>query len=189
MDKKNNSVIIILVLIIVILLVFLGLIMSGTISLNINSTGNNQTIKSNNEIEEDIKKDDVSYVGEYTYKNDSDLDVYYHATLDLLSNGTFYTKETETMTVYYYGTYEINNGTLKLNYQFEQANSQSSYNKLDITKEYTINSDNTITILKSEDVFGQRENMTLEKISDDCTIVTDFTNNFISLLMMEKENN
>lgn len=113
-----------------------------------------------------------------------------------MNDGTFYTKETATSAHYYYGTYEINNNEITLNYQFSMGNAQGSYGKYDkvISIPYKINEDNSITFENTTVKFEHgetyfAEGKTLIKTSDDCNIIKDFTDLIISSLMMEAKTN
>ena len=192
MEKKNNSLVIILMgVIIVILAVLCVLFATNTISLNNDSNVLEDNNTNNSEVVDNNIQKKNSDVGEYTYTSDN-----YSAMLDLLDDGTFYTKETSTSSVYFYGTYEIIDNKLKLNYLFKQSNAQGSCSKLNKIKEYDINSDNTITISNisesDEALFGTAgtvENIIIKKSSETFNIIDDFTNNAITLLMMEREQN
>ncbi len=187
MNKKNNHIIIFLMGVIIIILgVLCILFASGTINLN------NKEIKvdSNNEVVNDTskKENEKSYVGEYEYQNSDDTHI---IILDLLEDGTFYFKQTQTASSYLYGTYTIQDNKLTLNYKFSQSNAQGSYMSLDETEEYNFNEKNDILITQTEKNYfsaNDNEQFLLKKSSDNCNIIKDYTNNSISLLLMEQKN-
>ena len=173
--------------IIIILGVLCILFASGTINFN------NKEIKvdSNNEIVSDtLKEEEKSYVGEYTYRHETEYNIR-QITLDLLEDGTFYAKQKQTASFYLYGTYTIQDNILTLNYKFNQTNAQGAYGSMDSVEEYKMNEKQEIILTKTEtDNFfvGDDEQILLKKTSDNCSIIKDYTNNSISLLLMEQKN-
>ena len=150
------------------------------------------TVKIENKSERNDTND--SYVGEYTYSKTYQNDgVTYTAIIDLVSDGTFYTRETATMKNYYYGTYEVSGNVLKLNFQYNWANAQGSYGSMNKTIEYKIENNTIISAKNSgtESYFASRsdEDVVLTKKSSNTTLPKEFTNELINTIKMEAQLN
>ena len=164
MEKKNNNGILIglLIGIIIMILIFVGLVAAKTINFNSKEIATTSDLN--------------SYVGEYTYTKEYEEDgVEYTATIDLLENGTFYTSESATSRVFYYGTYSINGNNLILTHLFNTPNVSGMANKINNTVTYTITQDGKITTSKAEGLaFPSNDGVTLTKSSNDCKVEKDF---------------
>lgn len=192
MKKNNNGIIVLLVVIIIIMATIIALLLTGTISLNSNSSAN---IETNNETTNDnsnSKKEKNSYSynnmkGLYTFTSEKYMDesneVQQSFYLYLYENGTFVYRENFMISIRYLGNYTIVNNKIILNNLFStnsgtgiHVNEKENLVTIEITDNKTI----VDTSRKIEKL--NLSNITLTKSSTDDEKEFLDKNDFLDLL-------
>lgn len=130
-------------------------------------------------VSENTTNDSKGYVGEYTYSNvDQETGIEIEKVLALSSDGTFYIEELSTSKQYFYGTYEVSDNKIVLNYMFRWGNDEGNYNRINNEKSELSIKDSVISgsiDYRSNDIIN-----TYTKTSDSVSLSKDFINDIVN---------